>query len=229
MFQTHLCRVCDHPSLCLSLSCLSSTQFLFLYLPLPHLSQRPLSLSLSLDSTIHSRSFSNVLSFSPLFYPCRTHVHPPTGEHSPCQTRIDLTLSVADYKSDQLGARCACQIGIGERSEGANAGRTLSLQESLYSSPTTSNHALSRRVPPLLPAARGLILNAASVRPRLWSENAANWPTWYLSSPPRYFQVRYAAPLLQTNFQHPLLFIFSLVYRSRIEDNKASAKKYSLK
>jgi hypothetical protein len=31
-------------------------------------------------------------------------------------------LSVADYKSDQLGARCARQIGIGERSEGANVG-----------------------------------------------------------------------------------------------------------
>lgn len=79
---------------------------------------------------IHSRSFSAIiyifLSFSlSLFISVSPLSHtrlPPTGEHSPCQTRIDLTLSVADYKSDQLGARCACRIRIGERSTGANVG-----------------------------------------------------------------------------------------------------------
>lgn len=115
---------------------------------------RPLSLSLS-------RSISVAHTFIP-----------PTGEHSPCQTRIDLTLSVADYKSDQLGARCACRIGIGERSEGANAGAALSLFENRYI--PAQQPCTIAPCSPLLPAARGLILNAASARPRLWSENAAN-------------------------------------------------------
>lgn len=123
MFQTHLCLVCDHPSprLCLPLSLSLSRPSSAVSLPrnfspctsprfltYPN-SQRPLSLSLSLQFHLLSHTRS-----------------PPTGEHSPCQTRIDLTLSVADYKSDQLGARCACRIGIGERSrERQRSGRAL--------------------------------------------------------------------------------------------------------
>ena len=95
----------------------------------------PLSLllthSLTTIQPFNSRSFSNIFSFSLVSSLSHTH-SPPTGEHSPCQTRIDLTLSVPDYKSDQLGAHCACRIGIGKRSEGANAERALSLFENRY-------------------------------------------------------------------------------------------------
>lgn len=156
MFQTHLCRVCDHPSpastFSVSLIPLLPSLLHAISLPVPPASSPSplsvLSLSLSLFQTILAR----FLFLSPVSSLSHTR-SPPTGEHSPCQTRIDLTLSVADYKSDQLGARCACRIGIGERSEGANAAGTLSLRESLHPGPTTSSHALSRRVrhsfPPL--------------------------------------------------------------------------------
>ena len=43
---------------------------------------------------------------------------PPRGRQQ-CQSGIDLTLTVADYKFDQLGAYCAHRIRIGGRYEGA--------------------------------------------------------------------------------------------------------------
>lgn len=119
--------LCASTYLSLSLSSrLSPTQFLSLYLPIP----LPASLSILSLGPTHPRSFSSILFLpltspplpAPTVSPVRAHTFDPTGEHSPCQTRIDLTLSVADYKSDQLGARCACRMGIGERSEGANVG-----------------------------------------------------------------------------------------------------------
>lgn len=158
MFQTHLCRVCDHPSppfMSSSLSRSSCTISLprnfspctSRFLTFPY-SKRPVSLYLSLFYSNHL--FSPFLSFSHPLHPCRTHVHPPTGEHSPCQTRIDLTLSVADYKSDQLGARCACRIG--ERSEGANDGRALSSRIAT-SRPNNLQPCTIAPCSPLLPAA----------------------------------------------------------------------------
>lgn len=126
MFQTHLCRVCDHLlSLFLYRSFLSHLFSLYisrslLFPPFSALSiSFSLSLSRSFSTIIRSRSlsFSVYLHFTPF-----AHTFIPNRRTLTVPNRIDLTLSVADYKSDQLGARCACRIRIGERSMGANVG-----------------------------------------------------------------------------------------------------------